>query len=206
MLFQDLQGTPYETVFARDKRLVESGQIRAVDCTEGREWCVPSQTREGLWHTVRCTEDGWSCMCEAYAKGHQVCDHAMAAFLAGAALVMAPPEGSEIPDLPERWCMFCGRPDCPHVEYRTLKRMLRCGDAETSRYRCRRCGRKFVDRPGFEMLHYSDRVVLSALGRVAEGESPAARTLKNDGWPKSRDEPYSSGRRSIPPWWTRSPL
>ena len=184
MLFQELlQDTRYETVFARGMQMVEKRQIRAVDCTEGHEWRVPSQTRKGLWHTVRCTEDGWSCTCEAYAKGHQVCDHVIAAFLVGAALERAPPEGSEIPDLPERWCRFCGCTDCAHVEYRTLKRMLRWGDAETSRYRCRRCGRKFVDRPGFEGLHYSDRVVLSALGRVAEAESPAAaaRTLKNDG-------------------------
>ena len=106
--------------------------------------------------------------------------------MAGAALERVPPGGSEMPNLPERWCRFCGCTDCSHVEYGTLKRMLRWGDAETSKYRCRRCGRKFVDRPGFEGLHYSDRVVLSAPGHVAEAESPAAaaRTLKNDGMAK----------------------
>ena len=135
---------------------------------------------------VRCTDDGWSCACEAHAKGRQACDRVMAAFLAGAVLERAPPEGSEIPDLPKRWRMFCGCTDCSHAEYRTLKRMLRWGDAETSRYRCRRCDRKFADRPGFEGIHHSDRVVLSAPGRVAEGGSPAAaaRTLKSDGMAK----------------------
>ena len=110
----------------------------------------------------------------------------MASFLLGVALERAPPEGSGIPDLPERWCRFCGWTDCAHVEYRTLKRMVGWGNAETSKYRCRRCGRKSVDRPGFEGIHFADRVVLFAVGCLAEGESPAAaaRTLKNDGMAK----------------------
>ena len=164
-------------------RIVEKRQIVAVDRPECGHWSVQSQTREDQRHDVGSSKDGWSCTCEAYTLGHRVCSHIVAAFILGASLNRTLPVGVEVPDLPTRWCRFCGSTDCTHVEYGTLKRMAECEEGrQTHKYRCHECGRKFVDRPGFEGLHYSERVILLALGCVARGQTPvdAARTIKDD--------------------------
>ena len=60
--------------------------------------------------------------------------------------------------------------------------MGKCKGNQTNKYRCHECGCKFVDRPGFEGLHFSERVILLALGCVARGHSTvdAARTIEED--------------------------
>ena len=172
-------------MFAKGVRIVEKHQIAIVGRPEDCQWRVQSQTREGRWHNVGSSKNSWSCTCEAYTLGHKICSHVVAAFILGASLNRTLPTGIEVPDLPTRWCRFCGSTDCTHVEYETLKRMAECkdkNDDQTHKYRCRKCGCKFVDRPGFVGLHFSERVILLALGCVARGQSAkrAAQTVHDD--------------------------
>ena len=172
-------------MFAKGIQIVEKRQIVTVDHPKDYRCRVQSQTREGKWHDVCSSKNSWSCTCEAYTLGHKICTHVVAAFILGASLDRTLPTGIEVPDLPTRWCSFCGSTDCTHTEYGTLKRMAKCKDVDddqTHKYRCRKCGSKFVDRPGFVGLHFSERVILLALGCVARGHSAeeAAQTVYDD--------------------------
>lgn len=185
MIQELLHDTPYEKIFAKGMQIVERRQIVAVGRPEDCQWGVQSQTREGRWYGVCFSKNSWKCTCEAYTLGHKICSHVVAAFILGASLNRTLSTGIEVPDLPTRWCRFCGSTDCSHTEYGTLKRMTECkdkNDDQTHKYRCHKCKRKFVDRPGFVGLHFSERVVLLALGCVAGGQSApkAAQTVYND--------------------------
>ena len=109
-----------------------------------------------------------------------MCKHVLAAFIIAASEYregLGGPDKTNL-DLPERWCRDCGSTYCRWRETCLLKRM----EGEVNRYECLECGKRFTDRPGFEGLHFDDRVVPRALRQVARGLSPneAARSLLED--------------------------
>ena len=183
----ELNGTPFEGVWARGVGIVEREEVVEVDNgDDGDYWCrVWSQTREKVWYNVH-NKDGWTCECESYMLGHKVCSHMMAAFiLAASGTRLAKRRGWANLHLPERWCRHCGSTDATWSENRPLKRMANSKvwvKSSVDRYECNECSRKFADRPGFEGRHYSEDVILSAIRLVARNMLPndAATTTKEE--------------------------
>ena len=180
----EMEGTPFEGVWARGVGIVEREEIVEVDNRDtynywARVW---SQTHDGVYYDIHRTSSGWTCECESHVLGRKVCQHVVAAF------VMASSGSRESSkkwftrfDLPERWCRHCGRADVAWSESRPPNRMQTAivGRTGVNRCSCRGCGRRFTDRPGFEGLHYTEDTVLFALRQVARGMTPgkAAETV-----------------------------
>ena len=173
----DLPDGPLGVVFGRGMRIVERDEIRRIKRNWFRVW---SQSRHDVWYNVWHDGKYWICECAHNQDGHRVCQHVMAAFIIAASESQESldgPEGANL-NLPEAWCGSCGSVDYKWRETRSLKRMV----GKHERYECNECGVRFTDRPGFVGLHYAEWIVLRALRRVANKQSPhtAARTLWED--------------------------
>ncbi|RLG62611.1 hypothetical protein DRO02_07780 [archaeon] len=130
--------------------MLTGGQLKRIS---EFEYQVKSQSRNGIWHSVRWINGKWSCTCEDFRKRGKECKHIYAVLLFQKLPEIILRNVSSL----EIRCPRCG-------SINIIKKGVRRGKSGlVQKYLCKSCGTYFSDRECFQGLRHNPVAVVISL-------------------------------------------